>query len=503
MSVSSIGIMSAQAYWIYIEAMQAAEEFDSKVYESLTEVSERFKNEETLVFVQNRVDKAFGFSTIDLIEEDTEEKVLIRIDGNNRQETIIMGSDSNPRVLRTEIEKDFNWSEDSLKMEIIELESNLYSDSIRFNVFLKEKKEQLKTTLDKLAFEYAINEKSLKERLSKTSIDSLISYSLASFGIDEPFKYEVKSKSNERLESSEDFNSSYNKVYETNLYEGLLKNNTAILSVYFPSKVGSIIKSIWINLLISIVLILTLLGTFSYTLYSILRQKRLAKVKSDFINNMTHEFKTPIATISLAIDNMMHPLVRKDEKQIEKFGHIIKKENERMDLQIGRVLEIARLEKQDIILKKEKVNLNQLICEVVDSFNVNIEENQGDINLNSSTKDETIIADKMHLFNALRNVIENGIKYSKKQFRISIHSFIESEVWVVKISDKGIGMNQNTLKHIFDRFYRRTEGNLHETKGFGLGLFYTHNIITKHGGQINVKSKLGAGSQFEIRIPFS
>lgn len=495
--------MSAQAYWLYLEAKQAAEAFDKKVYESLAEVRVKLINEETLIFVQNKIGNVFSFSTVDVFEDEKADKVIIKINANDQEEALIIDSNITQLTMTGEFQKTVEWSEDSLHMKVIELESETYSDSTKLEFLLKEKKEQLKSTLNKLAFEYAINDISIEQRIKKASVDSLLDQTFMSYGIEDGYQYEIRSLEGQILDSSKNFNPSANKLYRANLLESLDRKNTAILSIYFPSKLNSIIKTIWINLLISLLLSAILLGTFTYTLYSILKQKRLAQVKSDFINNMTHEFKTPIATISLAIDNMLHPLVRKDEKEIEKFGAIIKKENERMDQQIGRVLEIARLDKQEISLEKETFNIHQMVQEVIELFRVNIEENQGDINLHSKTESETIIGDKMHLFNALKNVIENGIKYSKGFFRITIHSSIDSGYWVVKISDKGIGMSPKTMKHIFDRFYRKTDGNLHETKGFGLGLFYTNNIIRHHQGSISATSKIGKGSEFIIKLPLS
>ncbi len=505
MSFSTLGIIAIQAYWIKIKAQQAAKEFDSKVYESLEAISEHLTTNETMVFVQSQNVNRFNFKTRDIEDGIKEMSYVISVSEDDNAIREIKRT-VNGRLKPEDgiISRTYEWTEDSIVIHSVNFEDSIIKSKGKTEVkaLLSKKKNQIRTAIDKLAIEYALKESSLKERLAKVNMDSLVEKKLATKGISNSFQYEIKSGEDSVVFYSEAFYSNQpSQLYQSSIFESLSAKNSGLLSIYFPNKLNSILKSIWINLLISIFLTLMMLGTFGYTIYSIIKQKKLAQIKSDFINNMTHEFKTPIATISLAIDNMLHPLIKADTKAMEKFGRIIKKENDRMNHQIERVLEAARFERQDINLKMEALDLHDLLRDLTDTFKMEMDDNRGDIKLSLNAESHEIEGDKMHLYNALRNVIENGIKYSKTPFRISILTKKNDQEILIEIKDKGIGMDVTTQKHIFDRFYRKTDGNIHQTKGFGLGLYYTKEVINKHGGNIDVNSNLNHGSSFKIRLP--
>ncbi len=216
---------------------------------------------------------------------------------------------------------------------------------------------------------------------------------------------------------------------------------------------------------------------------------------------MTHEFKTPVATISLAIDSMLHPEVKEKTEELEKYGRIIKKENQRMNDQVERLLEMALFDRQELTLNVQAFDAHLLIHELKEDFKLKIKAEEGTIDLSLNAVKQMIIADRMHFYNAIRNVIDNGIKYSSSTFNIQISTEVIQHQLQINIQDSGIGMSSETLKRIFDRFYRKSSGNLHSTKGFGLGLAYTQEILEKMGGSITAKSSLGSGSEFKINIP--
>ncbi|MBL4710503.1 MAG: HAMP domain-containing histidine kinase [Flavobacteriales bacterium] len=224
-------------------------------------------------------------------------------------------------------------------------------------------------------------------------------------------------------------------------------------------------------------------------------------MKADFINNMTHEFKTPVATISLAIDSILHKEIINKPDQIEKFGSIIKKENPRMNNQIERLLNIALFDKESFELNRETVNVHQLLLELKENFEINTNNQSGDFALFLNAEKAIILADKMHFYNVLRNIIDNGIKFSNEAFRIKVTTLNTNQSLIIRISDQGIGMNKDTQSKIFTRFYRKTEGDIHATKGFGLGLTYVKEVIEKMRAMIAVESELNKGTTFTITIP--
>jgi two-component system phosphate regulon sensor histidine kinase PhoR len=248
---------------------------------------------------------------------------------------------------------------------------------------------------------------------------------------------------------------------------------------------------------------LIILATFALSLYFIIRQKKISEIKSDFINNMTHEFKTPIATISLAADTITNPKVIKDETSIRHFIGMIKKENNRMNKKVETILQIASLDKKEIDFRFENHSLHSIIEKVVDAIELQIEQRNGKIVLNLYAGEPVICGDNEHLANLVNNLLDNAIKYSPENPEILIETRNNEKGVILSVEDKGIGMSKSVQGKIFERFYRQNSGNVHDVKGFGLGLNYVRAIIDAHKGTINVSSEPGKGSRFEIFLPFN
>ena len=234
-----------------------------------------------------------------------------------------------------------------------------------------------------------------------------------------------------------------------------------------------------------------------------LRQKKLAKIKNDFINNMTHEFKTPIATISLAVDAMRNEKVLGDREKISYFNRIIKEENQRMNRQVETILKASQLEKQEVDLILKPVHIHEVIKDVVNNFALQLEDRKGNVELALNAQNDTIDADEVHLSNLVNNLVDNALKYSKENIppvvKLTTHS--NGKKFSLKIEDNGIGMNRDTLKKIFERFYRAHTGNIYNVKGFGLGLSYVKTMVEAHDGDIKAESILGKGSTFTVDLP--
>lgn len=248
-------------------------------------------------------------------------------------------------------------------------------------------------------------------------------------------------------------------------------------------------------------LLLVLVFIFSYTLYAILRQKKISEMKTDFINNMTHEFKTPVATIMIASEALKDPEIVEDKKRISRLAGIIYDENVRLGNHIERVLSIARLEKRELKLEEADVNLNDLVIAVLDSMDLRLQKKGAQVELTLDAIDPIVLGDELHLSNVLYNLIDNANKYSANQPKITIKTRNTAKGVLLSIADEGIGMTKEQSKRIFDQFYRVPTGNLHDVKGFGLGLNYVQDIVTQMGGNVKVHSEKDKGTEFIISLP--
>ena len=274
--------------------------------------------------------------------------------------------------------------------------------------------------------------------------------------------------------------------------------------VYFPERKNTsystkenISKSFYISSIV--IVFITLI--FAYAIVVILRQKRLSEVKTDFINNMTHELKTPISTIGLSSEVLLNKDIHKDPDRIHRYAQIIKAENSRLESQVERVLQIAKLDKGEIQLKKESLNLQELIKESAEVFRISVEQNGGTITTVFNLENKSILADKVHLTNIIHNLLDNANKYSPENPTIDVKLFSSNGGVSVSISDNGKGMNKEQQKLIFDKFYRVPTGSVHDIKGFGLGLYYVKQIINQHGGKVSVESEINKGSKFTFWLP--
>ena len=257
---------------------------------------------------------------------------------------------------------------------------------------------------------------------------------------------------------------------------------------------------LWV--IIGVVLfIIVVLAAFFITIRSLMTQRKLVEIKKDFINNMTHELKTPLATISLAVDALKSTKVNTDPKSVDYFSSIIKEENIRMNKHVETILQAAQLDKQENELNKQEVELHDLILGVVDSFKLQLEGKPSNVQTILEANPSTIKVDEEHLLHVLSNLIDNAIKYSKTEIDITIQTKTLNNKTCIRIIDKGIGMDANARKHIFEKFYRAHSGNVHDVKGYGLGMSYVKWVIDTHKGQITVHSEIGVGTAIEIILP--
>jgi two-component system, OmpR family, phosphate regulon sensor histidine kinase PhoR len=279
-----------------------------------------------------------------------------------------------------------------------------------------------------------------------------------------------------------------------------LNNDGYYFGVQFPGLTANLISQMGIWGFSSAVMLIVIFF-FVYTLFVILKQKRLSEVQKDFINNMTHEFKTPISTIAISTEVLRDPSIVHTPERLLNYATIIQNENNRLKQQVERVLQMARLEKEDIGLKKEILDVHDLIREATKNISVSLEEKKGKIELVLEAASGRVLVDRLHFINVLHNLLDNAIKYTRQAPEILIKTSSFNASIGIEISDHGMGISAENQKKIFHRFYRVPTGNLHDIKGFGLGLNYVKLIVEAHKGKITLESEPGKGSTFKLSIP--
>lgn len=278
-------------------------------------------------------------------------------------------------------------------------------------------------------------------------------------------------------------------------------NRSEKLIIVMPTADSTVMRQMTFMILGSSIFTLIIVAAFALTIRTMLNQKKLSEIKSDFINNMTHELKTPLATISLAIDAIGNEKVMDNKDKIRYFSGIIKEENKRMNKQVETILQSALLEKDEIGLKLQPTDVHHVIQHTVENLQLQLAAKEGQVQLQLDAIHPVIQADDVHFSNVIFNLLDNAIKYSNQRLEVNIHTYNTRKSLIITISDNGIGMNRDTISRIFEKFYRAHTGNVHNVKGFGLGLAYVKAMVDAHKGKIKVESTVGKGSKFTIEFP--
>ncbi len=363
------------------------------------------------------------------------------------------------------------------------------------------------TVIENLAEEYGKYGEPLKMRLDPFWIDTLLRFELHNKGIFLPFSYEVTtantdslifSKANDVTGERPSFkNVAY---YQTPIFSREVINDPGIIRLSFPQKNSLILNRMTATMATTGGLLMVLVFCFGYTIFSIIRQKKVSEMKTDFINNMTHEFKTPVSTIMIASEALKDNEIAQDKNRVARLANIIYEENERLGSHIERVLNIARIEKNDFKLDKKPLDVNEMISVVIDSMALKLQKANAKTVLELDAENAIINADELHFSNVIYNLVDNAIKYSVDAPEITISTSNRNNQLVINVADKGVGMGRDQQAKIFEQFYRIPTGNLHDVKGFGLGLSYVNTVVKRLNGVISVKSEKEKGSEFELKF---
>lgn len=372
---------------------------------------------------------------------------------------------------------------------------------------IEKSRQELKNSLGKdydlmiVAKTPSAPERTLEERISGSDLNQILTERLKNNGITAKFEYAVKEKGKFTLMSQNFFYRHSEYVYNRKMYFGEAQS-VASLFLIFPDQAHDLLSSVFL-LLPSLIITVLLVVCFSFCIIVIIKQKKLSAIKNDFINNMTHEFKTPIATISLAAEMLKDGAVNNSLSTIDHIAGIIRDESKRLTFQVEKVLQTALFTETRMKLKLKNVNLNEVVENLVSKFSLRVEDKGGQLFCYLEADRDEVYADEVHITNVVSNLLDNAIKYCIKVPEISVYSRNKGDEIIISVIDNGIGIAANQQKLIFERFYRVSTGNLHDVKGFGLGLSYVKTIVEAHGGRIEVESAEGKGSRFDVILPLT
>lgn len=409
-------------------------------------------------------------------EEEFKMRVISTVDEVGQQ-LISENSSALPNLKNSPLKPSFSWPSDQL-----------------LNEFMRP------ATISSRFTEYEINERLRKSfnnhGLKNTRFEFAISNDADVLG------YEMTSKGffNVREDTLRHYQFLYPiQVPSGSNYEGLMPQE--MMQIIVPNAKHIVVSQLRWIIAGSVLFTLILLSAFYVTLNALIRQKKLSEIKNDFINNMTHEFKTPLATISLAVDALRNEKVLQNREKMNYFSGIIKEENKRMNKQVETILQAALTDRQELQLNLKSIHAHSIINAALSNFSLQLQDKNSGADLQLNAKNDLINADEVHFTNLISNLVDNAVKYSKDNLNIKISTSNTSKFLIIKIEDNGIGMTKETVKRIFEKFYRAHTGNLHNVKGFGLGLSYVKTVIDAHHGKIKVESILGRGTTFIIEMP--
>jgi two-component system phosphate regulon sensor histidine kinase PhoR len=349
-------------------------------------------------------------------------------------------------------------------------------------------------------------ESNFLNRYNSEKMDSLIHLHLNDKGgIDAKYEFGVFDLFDNPLILSKgevDTSSLYKNGYKVRLFPDDFTQPTRYLRIWFPNQESYLVRTLWPLLTSSAIFLIAIILAFAYSIRTIFKQKKVSEIKNDFINNMTHELKTPISTISLACEALADPVMSKSQQRHQQYVGMIKEENKRLGVLVENVLRSAVLDRQDMELSRDQVDLNIVVETAVKNIELQIHQKGGEITLEKSQSPAVIMGDGIHLTNVVYNLLDNAIKYSSDKPRIRVKTAADKDFVMLRVSDNGIGIKKDQQDKIFDKLYRVPTGDVHNIKGFGLGLSYVKAIVEKHRGVVSVKSEYGKGSIFTIQLPY-
>ncbi len=482
MSMALIGLIVLQLHWIQSALKITETQFDQQVYDVITDASKSLERIETNRLIQEIVANEGRISFTTGASENASSS-------NNQK--------GNLRVESLEVNDADSSSENAMSADLF---GQMTAQMNGNTVDISDSGSNVSVQINNSPY-------ILSEQIPKMPLDSLLKSAFENRGITLPFELGVRDRETSNLiYKSQDFDGSLpiEKAYITNLFpKNDLGYEDADLVLSFSGKRFYLLRSSSTVIILALIFMIIIVVAFTVVVQAFIRQKNLSEIKNDFINNMTHEFKTPIATINLAADSINNPAVLEDRDQLMVYSKIIKEESLRMNDHVEAVLQTSLLDKEQLELKMTIIDLNEVIRNCQKSAELSLEAKRGQLEFNLFEEKLEILGDATHLTNVILNILDNSVKYSSKRPKILISTAREETEVVVSIEDNGIGMGKEFQQKVFEKFYRIPTGNIHTVKGFGLGLSYVKSIIELHRGHVKLKSEAGNGTKFTLFIPIA
>ncbi|WBX77643.1 HAMP domain-containing sensor histidine kinase [Tenacibaculum ovolyticum] len=507
MSISLVGIISIQIYWIKDAIKNKQQQFDNNVKIALARTSEKIKDREYTEFIQNT--QEFFENNEYRTDAEINTYLFQQIDTTNKKKFSFGG---------TILAENFKIPGDFVNNDSIIIKRYTGKEDIYFSQVIKSKNSDFKSYIDenhlstfklysdwnKQQLEHMFRQSKrifpINQRISNNELNFTIREELAKMNIIQGFKYGVYEDG-----LATQLKSGYFNIHPNDVNYPLLAddngNSKYKLYIKFPDEHKNLLSGMVKILGLSLLFIGIIIAAFSASLYQLVRQKKISEIKTDFINNMTHEFKTPIATINLALDAIKNPKIISDEEKVKRYVKMIRDENKRMHGQVENVLRISRLEKNQIEISKDATDMHDTIEEAIEHIQLLVDDKKGKVTSHFKAISTEVLGNQFHLTNIIVNMLENAIKYSEGSPKIDVYTESTNKYFIFKVKDEGIGMGRNAQKYVFDKFYREHKGNIHNVKGHGLGLAYVKEIIESHQGTVYVESEKGKGSLFTVKLP--
>ncbi len=513
MSIALLGLIIFQFYWIKEVTSANDDRFNQTVQNALNAVTNKLAMQSDYNFLQQDVNRAMPFKqarletlrdTLRIIENkatDTPQPSLeTQMEYFNSIFSVSMDEKTGQMYFNVDFEAFMNQPPPGFGPP-----QGFQNDSRQVNL-----ENQMNRRMNMLKRSWAthlVGSDNIFERINISQLDAFLDQELKNRGIELEYNYGIVQKHNGtvKFQNTSEIDGKEALVkspLEANLFPMDLVQKDFVLTIDFPKKQNYLVQQALVPLSASGFLMLVVIGCFGYAVKVIIQQKKISEVKNDFINNMTHEFKTPISTVSLATEALQDKDLRQNESIVDRYVNVIREENKRLGMQVEKVLQIASLDKKNFKLKKEQTDVHEVVEKALTNIKLAIEKRGGKLSSQLNAHNAVIEADKVHLTNIIYNLADNANKYSPETPEINIRTENISTGIIIRISDKGMGMSKEAVQKIFEKFYRVSTGNLHDVKGFGLGLSYVKDIVDMHHGEITVKSELGKGSTFKIYLPF-
>lgn len=497
MTGTMVWMISIQASWFRTSFSLRQHQFSAQVMTSLNNVVEKLEEREVVFHFNNEV-IALSFDSIPVASNINLNQPGPKIvhdmlhDSTQHSKLVVVNKDSVLDILSDSC--DGKLALDNKKMNREE-----FQEEIQRRVH-REKTVFVENLVNKL-IRRQVN---IEDRISPEIIKQELDCQLRLNGIYSEYQFAILRDNRDKFYATADYSPSpETNLYEVTLFPKDIISPSSYLVIYFPEEAQISITSLSKNTITSVILTLIIMSIFLVTILIILRQKQLHEMKTDFVNNMTHELKTPIASISLASQMLKDPTITKNEQSFANISSVIEEESKRLGFQVERVLQMAALDRGKTMLKIKEVYVNDIIRKVVKSFALKLEDRDGEITCKYEAKDDMVEADEVHITNIINNLLDNALKYTEGKPILHITTASLKNGVEISITDNGIGISRENLKRIFAQFYRVHTGNIHNVKGFGIGLSYVKKIVEAHHGNIKVKSDLGKGSTFTIYLPYT